>query len=224
MRLSLCLCSVLFAACGSDAGTFEDASDQELQRTMMAAMSMDTVMVGFLAVGYASAEEGGCPNVHIEGDRRTVTGGCTTEDGEKIEGEMILENVPGLFGGNDPTRPQLVQANSFVVGESLGRIEIDGTITATSTSTEADIRVELLGMTVATSAKFGCVDGLCTYQGASLDIEGIGDATLEGSFSFQDNTISVDLQGRDHLQLRSEGECVAYVAGGRSGAFCNNQN
>jgi len=135
---------------------------------------------------------------------------------------MTLDNVPGLFGGgNDPSKPQLVKANGFSLTESGNRIGIDGTISATPSSSDVDIRVDLLGIEVGTVAKLSCVEGDCTYEAASLDVEGIGEASLEGSFSFQNQTVSLDLEGRDHLQLRSDGQCVSYVAGGRSGKFCN---
>jgi hypothetical protein len=215
----------VFAACGSDdSSTFESATDQQLQRTMMAAMSLDTVLVGFTAAGYASAPEGGCPNVHIEGDRRTVTGGCTTGEGQEVEGSMTLENVPSLFGGgNDPSKPQLMEASDFRLTDENGPLGIDGKISATASTSNIDIHVDVLDIDVGTVAKYSCVEGVCTYEAATLDIEGIGQATLEGSFSFQNNTISLDLEGRDHLQLRSDGECLTYVAGSRSGKFCNMQ-
>jgi hypothetical protein len=227
----LALSSLLFAACASDPSSapagFEKATDTQLQRTAMSAMSVDAVFVSFLALGYASAPDGaeGCPKIATEGGRRHVTGGCTTSDNQRIDGEVFLENIPGLFDPTsaDPSKPQRIEARGLVLsGGEGGAIKVDGTISGDASSMIVDLDFELLGINVHSDTSILCPGGACEYEHATIDVGGLGSATVEGTFSFDSSgDIALLVNGADTLSIANEGECLAVAVGSREKTFCN---
>ncbi len=229
MRITLVgsVVSLALAACSSsssDPAQFEQATDQQLNRVMTSAMSLDALLLTFAAQGYAgltdSAES--CPRISTEGNRRHVVGGCATEDG-RIDGEMYLENVPSILDGqSDPTKPSIIEANDFVMsGGEGGDIRFDGTMTIHGTSFEVSLDSEVFGIAVQTEAKMACPEGVCTYESASIDVDGLGSATVKGSFSFASGDVDLQVIGKDTLTIATDGNCVAWSVGSRGARQCN---
>jgi len=227
MRSSLSL-SLLLMACGSSSPSapaeFGQATEAQLQRTIMAATSLDTVFVSFIAAGYAGEPDGsGCPSITTEGDRRHVVGGCTTEDGERIEGELFLDNVPGLFEEPDPTAHSKIEANGFLLSDPQGDIVVDGTLSwVLDGATDAALDVELAGINVHSDTRISCPDGACSYERGTIDVEGLGSGTLKGTFSYVEAAeASIDVVGKDTLSIHNDGSCLTYTVGTRHGLACN---
>jgi hypothetical protein len=98
------MCVLPVAACGGGGSTdiegtlrFADRSDVEISRLVNAASGSEGFQAQAVAESYADPFEPGdpCPARAFAGDTGTITGGCTTQDGDAIEGTITIENPLG---------------------------------------------------------------------------------------------------------------------------------
>lgn len=235
MRFSLAFSSLVLVACGSDTrelgepARFEAASEEQLMRTMTAAMGFDSLFVSFVAAGYASAPDSttGCPKIATEGSRRRVTGGCTSSEGERIDGQMILENVPGLFGEPiDPALTSSLEAIDFAMMSDEGPVRVDGTMSwQVGGESLASLDVEIGEINVFSGLRFSCPDNACAHVDSVVDVEDLGSATVTGTFAYsgENPQIAIEVTGADTLSIRNEGQCLSYLVGSRSRTICSEE-
>nr|HEX4316978.1 hypothetical protein [Kofleriaceae bacterium] len=220
------------AACGgssNSSATFSGKSDAQLERAIVAATDGDVVFAELVASADASAPPGGdtCPTIATTGNEVDVTGGCTTSDGTKITGSAKLVDVPPLLSGSGaaPTTFSM-DFDQLASTGSDGVLSFDGTVDGNAGVLTADLDDTLLGIGahVDMSLSCGSASGQCTVgDGASIDVDGIGAATVTGSWAGDQSTMAVTVTGAETMTLSAANGCVVYaIDGGASGRFCNN--
>jgi hypothetical protein len=226
--------SLLAAACGGDdhsTAKFTGADTAHLDRALQVASGRDLASVWLVGAFVAGANQQGCPSIVTVNSVTTVTGGCTNEDGARLDGKFIITNVQGIFSSTpsyDPSKAGTVVAQGWKVTNAGGAVEsVDGTVTITNTGGVADnggvvagsVDTRLDGIDAHTEAAWSCdVSDLCSYTADSwFDIDGVGAATLSGQFRFDDpRTGSIVATGAEILTIdvaASTDECQAFRIG-----------
>lgn len=220
-------------------GQFGAADEVHLVRALMSASGTDAMIPWFIASGYASGEGlPSCPAIVRDGATITVTGGCDTDDG-RVEGRLVMQNVPGLLGGgtdHDPDAPQVLTFEDFSVVDADGPLFLDGTTRtdpATRTTT-SDLTIDVGGiwsrskLTLTTGT-----DGRTTAAAGSLiDVEGLGEASVSGTWSLAKSAPSgqLTLTGEQVLVFEiadaaTDTDCIPYtIEGGDAGELCLTDN
>jgi|JI6StandDraft_1071083.scaffolds.fasta_scaffold38837_4 hypothetical protein len=195
--------SLFAAACSDDPSreglTFStlDAAHLERALDLTAGRDLSMLYVTGLFVSGANEPAPACPVFVSTGNVTTVTGGCTSDDGARFEGRIVITNMPALFGESptyDPTQPSVIEAIDWKATDADGLVQgIDGKLTATG---DADSAVSMTGAVDATldgitahlEMSTSCDDAdRCTMaDGSFFEIEGLGAATLSGSYGFAD--------------------------------------
>jgi hypothetical protein len=231
-----------FAACGGDDGNvtpeydadFASADDAHLMRALGAGIGMDAKLAHFTVAGYASFpidDDTGlsCPTFARSGDQVTVTGGCTMDDGTRIEGRIIYSNVAPIFPSNDydPSKPTSITFEDYSMEDDDGLFAYDGTLRIEpSGATSANLTVTMLDITVRSKLEVTCADGECTVDDDSwIDVDDLGGARVEGTWPF-DATMwggAVTLRGAQVLEMDTAdatGDCLPYSLDGVEKMIC----
>jgi hypothetical protein len=227
-RLAMTALLSLFAAC-SDSSTgnavFTGRTQLQLARTVDAAASADVATAELMAVGYAGkADAPGCPQVVTSGTRLHVIGGCTIPGGPTISGEAYLTNVPGLLSSNDASQPAKAEFDQLVLANPDGTsIRFDGTVSWTATSTQVALEGDFAGLAARTDATIACTAGACSYSDATIAVDGVGSATVTGTWSTDLTSVALDVRGKDEMTISAANKCLSYAVNGASfGQICNN--
>ncbi len=227
--------SLLTMACGGDdhdTAKFTGLDNAHLDRALAAMTGGDVgslYVVGMFISGGSSTE---CPTITSSNNVTTVHGGCTTSDGDKLEGSIVATNLPGVFTTNpsyDPSKPGTVVADGWKATSATGEVQsIDGEVTIKNTGGVADnggtvsgwADSLLDGLAAHTEISWTCdATDLCSIGGdAWFDIDGVGAATLSGTFRMDDpRTGAIDAKGAETLTLdvaASTDECRTYKING----------
>lgn len=229
------------AACGGDAepAKFSTATDLQKQRAVSAGSATDSglgLIIGMAFTGLP--DDSVCPKISRSGSTATITGGCTTESGDKFEGSMTTENVPGLFGGpeNDPSKPSVVTYDGFKIDDTSDEnddAEINGKVTLnTDGSLSSDLSLMMGGVMVHTSATFrhNETTGMITAdEGAAIEIDGLGAADIKGSWKHDSDAPAgaLELHGADVLKAdfgATANGCVPLTVDGQAaGQMCESE-
>ncbi len=238
---SLLLSTSFLAGCGADDpadpeldAVFSSADQLHRERAIGAALGFDFGMAYFIGGAYAGQDvPDGCPVVVTDGDRTTVTGGCDSDSG-RVDGRIVLDNVPALFTDDepDPSRPQLLTFDAYVADDDDGRWAIDGTIRfdPAAGTLATDLGVELDGPAATTSLRMTGEDGepWTAGDGSWIDVDGIGAAAVSGTWSLDSDAPSgrMTLTGAEVLVLDLEAAvdgCIPYtIDGAAAGELCDN--
>src|SRR5262245_22059957 len=73
---------------------FADATPAQLERAFEAATGR--ALLDALAIGvdfWGRNDPRSCPSVETRGSDTTITGGCTTENDERLEGSIVIHNL-----------------------------------------------------------------------------------------------------------------------------------
>jgi hypothetical protein len=214
---------------------FADATDQQLERAYAASSGSDlasALVIGMLLSG-GTSDPGACPTIATDGQDTTVTGGCTTDDGDRWDGTIEIHNLPAAFADNpayDPTAPGSIAFDLRItplegeVVELSGSVELD----EEAQTITGDLTVDSDGLATTSRLALGCDDdNLCTASPDSeLEIEGLGGAAVEGTWRMADPpTGTISLRGADvlvfDLATRDADGCVAYEVGDATGTVCD---
>jgi hypothetical protein len=246
-RLSRLFYSLLTAAtfqltaCGGDAEPadpihFAQSTDVQRQRAVVAGVGGDAAM-GFIMASIMTSvppEQSACPAITRSGDTVTATGGCAQPDGDRVEGRVVAKNLPGfLGGGNDPSKPAVVTFEDFHLDDSSDDNEdwiFDGTLTLNpDASMTADLHTTMLGIEAWCDATWNrTADRSTARAGSAIELEGLGRATIEGSWNMDSDAPAgtLELHGADVLRANfgaTANDCVPLtIDGAPAGQFCPN--
>jgi hypothetical protein len=228
-----------FAACGGDGGSstpseydadFKNAEDNNLARAILAGLGVDSMLAVATVTGYAAFGDAptgvSCPSFARNGDEVTVTGGCTMDDGTKLEGSLVFSNVKPIFGGGDfdPSKPSTMSFDGFEIQDEGGTFTYDGTITIEPSGKQiVDLTASFDGITAHSKLERTCTaEGACTTAaGAWIDVDGVGAAGVEGTWTLagQTHAGSMTLRGAQVLDVdlgaaTSNDDCIPYAIDG----------
>jgi len=201
---------------------FADASLAQLERTFEAASGVElgaTLLMGISVSGQDSPDS--CPKIVTTGPDTTATGGCTIEDGVRMEGSIRVHNLPGVAGpAYDPSQPGSVEIDvrfTHPQGEDVvldGRVELDGA------RISGDLTVDAEGITSTSRLALTCKDqSPCTPAADSeIEISGLGRAGVEGMWRLGPPSGRVTARGTDVIVFDIDGRdgegCVPYTING----------
>lgn len=240
---SLLLSSSLLGACGDDGGPaeydarFSGADDQHVVRAIIAGAGVDTFVIVLSAGAYAAMAEdpegaASCPSIEVDGDRVIARGGCTMDDGGRVDGTMTLENVAPLFSGEtfakDPSQPAIVTMDGYRVTDAEGDAwSLDGTLRAEGDERlTLELESEIDGILARISATYVEADdgGTTVEAGAWVDVDGVGAAELSGTWTLDEPpTGSLTLRGAETLVVdfaRATDDCVRFAVDGDDREIC----
>jgi len=207
--------------------TFSTADEAHVARAITAAIGVDGVLAQLTVAGYAafpSDDPAACPHFARSGDETTVTGGCTMDDGSRVEGTIVFENVQPIFGTGsyDPSKPTVIRFDDYSTTDEGGTYAYDGTLRIEPSGAQMLDLVTTLGdLTAYVHTTLTCVDqGECTASDDSwIDVDGIGAATLSGTWHFDvaAPSGSVILTGAEELVVDLDNateQCIPYSIDG----------
>jgi hypothetical protein len=215
--ISVLSLSMSLGACASDdddpvgpaTASFAGRDDAHLHRAAFAAVGGDAFYLLLFGSSFTSDDTAACPAVRTTGAVTTVTGGCVTTDGVRLDGTLTLTNVDGVFTRNpayDPSKPSTIVAAGWRDDGGDGFDAIDGTLTLTPSGAgmirDLDLDATLKGLRAQIDATYDCAaDNVCTFAaGSRLDVDGIGAADLSGTFRFDEPlTGTITLSGADQM-------------------------
>lgn len=206
---------------------FADGSLAQLERAYAAASGDELRSAVQTALNFAGASGPlACPQVATVGQDTTITGGCTTEVGERMEGSIKVHNMPET-PAYDPSQPSLFTFD-FRTTRPGKATELDGHIELAKTSLSGDLRFDDGGIVSTSRLELTCkVDGPCTASpGSEIEISDLGGAGVEGTWHTGDQPSGrVTVRGADVLVIdvgaRDADGCVPYAIGDKRGSFCD---
>ncbi len=220
---------------GSDLdATFVDATPAQLERALQVGSGGDggsAYFLGMLLSQQDAPED--CPRLVTSGATTTVTGGCDTDGGGRIEGRIVIENVPPFFAEDpdiDPDAPSSVSYDNFHVVDGDDDIFIDGVVELDPVTQAAaiDLTVRAEGIEATSQLTLSCdATDLCSAaEGGEVEIVGIGRAAIEGSWRLDEPAEgTLTLRGADTVVFdvgASADNCVPYtLADGTTGEVCD---
>ncbi len=216
-------------ACGGPGGStdveatllFADRSDVEISRLVAAASASE----GFGAQAQLSQyddpfEEDPCPLVVEDAASLTVTitGGCTTLDGQQIEGSATIHNPLGWGELDyDFTSSSIYELDGFRVtfNETADLVQAwDGVFETAANFSELDLdlTVEQLGVAVRSDLFMECDRTSCEHGQSGLELVGVGGARVSGTISVagQSAEASLRLRGVDTVAVSISQGCIRW--------------
>ncbi len=237
-RISLVMCVLPVAACGGGGSTdiegtlrFSDRSDVEISRLVNAASGSEGFQAQAVAESYADPFEPGdpCPARTFSGDTGTITGGCTTQEGDAIEGTITIQNplswclvfdeaagwcdmeYEGNFGA-----ASVYTFDAFTITQSGFSRSFDGVLTSDTFDGVIDMDITSIQLDVAVRSDIHAErDGgrSVSVTGSGVELVGVGGARVDGEINVSDTNQtsgSFTLDGADTLKVTMEGSCVSW--------------
>jgi hypothetical protein len=208
------LASSLLAACGGDSSpdaTFSKASSDDREAAVSAARgeAAQAATVFAMVIGAAALETGAaCPRATLDGDVLTVKGGCSV-GGVKLDGKAVIH---GFTLGEEDIGVRKVSFDDFGFSQGRDRFSFDGSAEVvdgtggrytllsdlTLTATFEGIR-----HAVTVSSTLACTDdSVCTAgDDSTVDVDGVGIATITGTWGGGEPEGSLSLVGADTLRV-----------------------
>jgi hypothetical protein len=220
---------MLAAACGHSTDIeasirFADRSDAEIARLVSAATGTDAFSAQARALAFDDPfAESDCPQVAVDGSTVTLTGGCSMVDGATVEGTAIISNA--FWGDIEPDfgDDQVYEFSQFAVVQLGFRTSYDGIVRITSFYTEidADITVEMQGMTVRSDLFFDCDSGGCDLDGSGVELIGAGGAHVSGEIEVSGTRSGggFTLRGEDTVRVDFDQGCLSWQLEGTERSF-----
>lgn len=237
LLLSSASAALLLAACGEshDDARFSTADSAHLDRALDVIEAGDAGQLLLIGVFTSGENRTGCPTITSAGPVTTITTDCVNDAGNLVRGRIVVTNMPSAIDENpayDPLKPSSVEAFDLSVTEDDQVQRLDGKVTigvrdADYIGTlEARVDATVDGLTAHTDVTYGCDEtDLCTFGDDSwFDVDGIGAATLSGTFRFDDPRYgSIVATGIETLVLdvaASGDGCRAVTIDGQSRSTC----
>ena len=214
--------------------TFATATAKQVKRAYQASSGFDQLLALLAADHwFGKNDPTGCPAIVTRGAVTTVTGGCSTEEGGRIEGKAEIRNMPDFdrFPSDRPTEP--------------GSIEIDLSLRAMSPDTEhvafkgdveidpdagfrGDLTLTYEGITSRSrlGIELGSDESLTLAPDSEIEISDVGGAGVEGTWRYSDPPSGrLILRGADELVFDmahpTDDGCIPYEAGANRGTVCD---
>jgi hypothetical protein len=161
-----------------------------------------------------------CPAIAIDGNRVTLTGGCTTQttDPIQVEGTATVTN-PMAWGDiiYDFSEDSTYEYAGFAITESGFRTSYDGRFTIASNyeSIDADLTVDSFGVVIRSDVYAECSRSqtvTCDIDNSGLELVGVGGALVSGNIAAGGTSASSSftLRGADTLRVEQSGGCVEW--------------
>jgi hypothetical protein len=224
------------AACGGGGGStdidatlvFADRSDVEISRLISAAGGTDMFSAEAQLESYSDPfMPDPCPAIAISGNTVTITGGCTTAEGETIAGDAVITNptswdeIEYQFG--DPT---VYELHGFSTTRDTFTQRYDGIVTIDDSFTtwDCDVTNESFGLIIRSDLHYHCSNQTsCSLSGSGLELVGVGGAKVSGDVHVdgQSSTADYTLRGVDTLTAHITSGCVEWhISGTERGMDC----
>jgi hypothetical protein len=159
-----------------------------------------------------------CPTIAIDGNRVTITGGCTTATPDMIEiqGSAVITNPLGWgdleYEFNSDSHYELV---GFTVIQSGFRTSFDGhfTLEPGYETIDADLTADMFQLVVRSDIYAECSRSAeCDIGNSGLELVGVGGALVSGSIAAQGGGASANftLRGVDTLRVAISDGCLSW--------------
>jgi hypothetical protein len=204
---------------------FADLTDAEISRLVSAASGAE----GFQAQSRAESfedpfEPDPCPAVEQDGDRVTITGGCTTANGETIEGAVEITNP--LFWGDydwDFGKSTLYVFDQFRIDNTGFTVFYDGTVKLGSNYSkhEMDLVSESFDVAVRSDIYIDYGTTSASIKRSGVELIGVGGARVSGKVRVGQGGSSADftLKGADTVKVTVDNNCVSWQIEGTDRSF-----
>jgi hypothetical protein len=218
----------------SEETSFADATPAQLERVYSASAGHDLGSALILGAVFSGENDtGGCPAIVTQGQDTTVTGGCTMEDGGRVDGSIAIHNLNG-FEENpayDPAEPGFVKLDFHVTtsqGERIdldGRVDFNGRVELDGVRVQGDLTIGAGGVGSTSRLTLSCVDGTCTIlPGSEIELSDLGGGSVEGTWGTGASSGRVTVRGADVLVIdiagQDEKQCAPYEIGAKRGIVC----
>jgi hypothetical protein len=220
------LATAALGGCTDHRAHFADATPAQLERAYSASSGSDLGMATLLAAFITFGDNTSCPTVVTKDQDTTVSGGCTMEDGTRVDGSIAIHNLSGLIG-KDPAQPSSIRFDHYVMSAKHGPLTFDGSVELGKSGVSGDLTVDAEGISSTSHLTLACnVDGTCTASsGSEIEISDLGSAGVEGTWSLTDPPSGrVTVRGADVLTFDLAGSdekgCVPYTVASKSGTVC----
>lgn len=178
---SLLLASALAGCAEAPQARFADASPAQLERALRAASGHDLVSALVLGIALSGKHQPTeCPAIVTAGQDTTVTGGCTRENGTRLEGTIAIHNLPSWEDDSeyDPSKPGSVELDFRIVFPQHDEIVLDGRVELLEEPEQrisGALTLDTEGIASTSRLDFGCEDGACDMApGAEIEISELG--------------------------------------------------
>jgi hypothetical protein len=242
IALSSVSLSLLSTGCTDSEGdaVFVGKSEKQLQSVVLAATGAPLEIAAQSAAMLASFDPAGaCPKIKVEGSKRTIEGGCT-DGSATYAGTVVLENVAGVNGEADASKPSVATFINYEYKENDGtHSSVNGKITTSVSkgvkTIDGDIQLAIQENKLANKSLFTCAaDGLCKAVNSLITVPDVGTAIVTGSWRLFENdaakttgiititgadVLALDLD-RDAAPTGTKGACVATTLNGKAGTIC----
>ncbi|HEY5920388.1 MAG TPA: hypothetical protein VIV11_01900 [Kofleriaceae bacterium] len=234
-------------ACGGGGSTdikgtlrFSDRSDAEISRLVNAASGSEGFQAQATAESYADPFEPSdpCPARAFSGDTGTITGGCTTQDGDALEGSITIKNPRNWclvfdtaadwcdmeYEGNFAAPSDYTFDNFSITQSGFGR-SFDGWMSSATFDgyIDMDIVSVQLDIGVRSDVYAETDDGrTIDINGSGVELIGVGGAKVDGSIgvsSTNQTSGSFTLDGADTLKVTMQNNCVTWRIEGTQRMF-----
>lgn len=215
----------------SEEARFADATPAQLERVYSAASARDLVAAMLLSAQFSGQNApGACPAIVTVGQDTTVTGGCTTEDGVRVDGSIAMHNLFGLEEdfAYDPTHPSSIELDFRVTTSQGERIDLDGRIELEKFEQfrfQGDLTISAGGVASTSRLTLDCNSEPCTaLPGSEIELSDLGGGSVEGAW-LGGSDGSVTVRGADVLVIdvaadSDKNGCAPYTIGDQRGIVC----
>lgn len=210
---------------------FADTSPAQLERVFSAAAGFDldaSVLLAYLFLNRNAPTA--CPAVVTSGLDTTVTGGCTNDDGTRIEGTIAIHNLASGSTSpmKDPSQPSSIEIDFAVTPPASERTAFEGRVEISAPwDVRSDLTIDVDGVASMSRLALSCNPRYsCTVlAGSEIEIPELGIASVEGSWQLLGPPKGlVTVRSTDelvlHIASRNPNNCVPYTIGDKTGTVC----
>jgi hypothetical protein len=229
MLLAALTTGAIGAGCTEQEAHFADATPAQLERALAASSGDDMGTALIFGITFSGrSEPTACPAIKTTGQSTTVTGNCTDESGGRWDGSITIRNLPGIDENPafDPTQPSSAEFDLRLTSPQGEELAIDGRVTVDAVAFSSDLTIDSNGIASTSRMKLSVnsSDLLTALSGSEIEIADLGNADVEGSWSFGDVPRgSITVRGADTLVFdigRFVNGCVPYRIGNEQGSVC----
>jgi hypothetical protein len=223
----LMVLSVLAACGGNGGGTtnvkptmrIADRADTEIALLLNAAGGADMFAAESQVLSLSPPRTDPCPSAMVAASTVTITGGCTTQDGMTIAGNVVVQNPTSWDSiPYDYSKPTVYSFEQMSFTQASYAVTYDGYVRQSGAVYDADITAtSSITPVVREDLYYSCNVGTqsCSLSGSGLELAGQGVlASGSASVQGQQSAASYTLRGLDTLHATITSGCVAWKIDG----------